>query len=377
MEAQQVIPLEASTADGRRQTEASMRPVPVVLVDPWSEVLSAFGQVLISAGVGPFAQGGLDEALGLAVGAWRVRPCAAVLQAKRAATAGEGVRPVARAVVGQHGAEVDAEPRIVGECGIEEVQHRSPGFIRVHGREGDPRVVVDGDMDIPPARSVDGVAAVAGDPVRRPGDAAQLLDIQVQQVARGLVLVAPHHRGRLQAAHPVELEPAQDAAHRGLAQACLPRDPMPGPALPPQRLDPRHNLRRGRLAKPPRPRTAVRKPRCTLFTEPPHPLARRLRAHVEAGRGKNGRTIQPECQEVGQKRESCCPEGSMRVSILTQLRTIRLQIGRFLGTVSGTICLLDGLQKLRTISASAFSSVGRSWLRGLDLNQRPLGYERK
>src|SRR5579875_259203 len=28
-----------------------------------------------------------------------------------------------------------------------------------------------------------------------------------------------------------------------------------------------------------------------------------------------------------------------------------------------------------TIRARAFSSAGRSWLRGLDLNQRPLGYE--
>jgi hypothetical protein len=82
VEAQEVVLIEASAADGRRQTEASMRSVPVVLVDPGSEVLFSFGGVLEGAGVGPFAQGGLDEAFGLTVGAWCVGPGAAVLESK-------------------------------------------------------------------------------------------------------------------------------------------------------------------------------------------------------------------------------------------------------------------------------------------------------
>jgi hypothetical protein len=43
VEAQQVVLIEASAADRRRQTEASMGAMPVVLVDPWSKVLLAFG----------------------------------------------------------------------------------------------------------------------------------------------------------------------------------------------------------------------------------------------------------------------------------------------------------------------------------------------
>ena len=52
------------------------------MVDPGSEVLFSFGGVLEGAGVGPFAQGGLDEAFGLTVGAWCVGPGAAVLESK-------------------------------------------------------------------------------------------------------------------------------------------------------------------------------------------------------------------------------------------------------------------------------------------------------
>ena len=106
-----------------------MRSVPVVLVDPGSEVLFSFGGVLVGAGVGPFAQGGLDEAFGLTVGAWCVGPGAAVLEPKFAAAVNEGIGAITDAVVGEYGLEVDAEPGIVGQRGIEEVQHRSLGFI--------------------------------------------------------------------------------------------------------------------------------------------------------------------------------------------------------------------------------------------------------
>ncbi len=49
-----------------------MWSVPVVLVYPRLEVAVSFRRVLVDAGVGPFAGGGLDEAFGLAVGAWGV-----------------------------------------------------------------------------------------------------------------------------------------------------------------------------------------------------------------------------------------------------------------------------------------------------------------
>ncbi len=54
-----------------------MRPLVVVVVGPWLEA----GIALVGVGpvfcIGPLAQGGLDEALGLAVGSGRVGPGAA------------------------------------------------------------------------------------------------------------------------------------------------------------------------------------------------------------------------------------------------------------------------------------------------------------
>jgi hypothetical protein len=66
-----------------------MRAMPVVLVEPRSKLLTAFVGVLIGAGLGPLAQGGLDEPLCLAVGMWSIGLREAVLQAKRAAGLGE------------------------------------------------------------------------------------------------------------------------------------------------------------------------------------------------------------------------------------------------------------------------------------------------
>lgn len=49
-----------------------MRSMPVVLVDPGREMTESMGGVLIAPGVGPLTNGGLDEALGFAVGLWGI-----------------------------------------------------------------------------------------------------------------------------------------------------------------------------------------------------------------------------------------------------------------------------------------------------------------
>ena len=70
------------------------------------------------------------------------------------------------------------------------------------------------------------------------------------KVARSGMLAALDDRQRLQIAHPIQLQPAQDAANGGPAQPGLASDAEARPALPPQRLDPCDQLIRGRLAKP-------------------------------------------------------------------------------------------------------------------------------
>ena len=91
----------------------------------------------------------------------------------------EGERAVGCAVVCEQGLDVDAEPGVVGQSRMEEVQHRGACFIGIDGRKGDAAMVVDGDMDILGADALDGVAAVAGDAVAGPCDLDQALDVEM------------------------------------------------------------------------------------------------------------------------------------------------------------------------------------------------------
>ena len=97
-----------------------MRTVPVVLVSPEVEFGGAFGRVVIEASVSPLAQGSLDETLGLAVGAGRVRSSSEMTDAELATGAGEEARVVTRGIVGEQAADSDAEAAIVGDGGVEE-----------------------------------------------------------------------------------------------------------------------------------------------------------------------------------------------------------------------------------------------------------------
>ena len=70
--------------------EGGMRSVPVVVVEEGWEVSGADGGVLVSSGVSPFAQAGLDEAFGLPIGLGRIGLGADVLEAKALASVAEG-----------------------------------------------------------------------------------------------------------------------------------------------------------------------------------------------------------------------------------------------------------------------------------------------
>lgn len=78
--------LEAT--DRRLAVQTGMGPVPVVVVQPSRQVV----RTLLGAAVGPLAQGGLDEALGLAVGTRAVGTGTAVLQGEPSAQTPEAAR---------------------------------------------------------------------------------------------------------------------------------------------------------------------------------------------------------------------------------------------------------------------------------------------
>ncbi len=100
--------------------------------------------------------------------------------------------------------------------------------------EGDTGVVVDANVQILPAdaSSVALAGAVAGDAVARSVEAAELLDVDVDELAGVLAFVAPYRLGRFERLEAVEAEPPQDTADGGGRDAELGGDLCAAPTLP-------------------------------------------------------------------------------------------------------------------------------------------------
>src|SRR3954462_10454235 len=94
--------------------------MPVVSGQPDRQRSGAVVRGWVGLSVGPFAQGGLDKALGLAVCLGRIRLGPDMLEAELAAGRAEGLRAKAGAIVGHHTGTRDAEARVVGDRRLEE-----------------------------------------------------------------------------------------------------------------------------------------------------------------------------------------------------------------------------------------------------------------
>src|SRR4051812_43340772 len=85
-----------------------MRSAGVVIAQPCRHSFGSLGRALEGSGVEPFAQGCLDEAFGLAVGAWRVWPGSLVADAAICECLSKEPAFVGRAVVGHDALDLDA-----------------------------------------------------------------------------------------------------------------------------------------------------------------------------------------------------------------------------------------------------------------------------
>ena len=77
--------------------------------------------------------------------------------------------------------------------------------------------------ELPAGAARASLSAIAGDAVANGLETAELLDVDVDQLARPLALVAAHRLGRLEVAEPVEAPALQDAADGGWREAELRR----------------------------------------------------------------------------------------------------------------------------------------------------------
>jgi hypothetical protein len=190
-------------------------------------------------GVGPLADAGLDKPLGLAVGLRGVGPGALVGHGMAGECFGKALAAVGGAVVGHDALGDDAMRLEPGQCSIEEGHGTLLPLIGQHGGEGQARGVVDGDVQVLPAGAalIALAGAVAGDAVADAVDPAELLDVNVDQLARMLALVADDGRLGLEGGEAVEADAAQRQPDRRAGQAKLAGDGRTGPALAAQRLD--------------------------------------------------------------------------------------------------------------------------------------------
>jgi hypothetical protein len=120
-----------------------MLAVEIVVVEPWVELLFSFERVLVGAGVGPFAERCLDEAFGFSIGAGRIGPGEAMLDALLEEERSEAVVAVTGTVVCQNALDPEAEAGVEGSCHVEEEHRGLVGLVGQDGGEADAAVVVD------------------------------------------------------------------------------------------------------------------------------------------------------------------------------------------------------------------------------------------
>ena len=124
----------------------------------------------------------LDKAFRLAIGAGRVGPGAHVLQPAGRAVAAPRVRGIGRRVIRHHrphGDPLGAEP---GQRPLEEGEGGAAPVRGPHLGVGQPGVIVDGDMDMLPARAGTAPDAVLPNALADVPEAGQLLGVEVEQL---------------------------------------------------------------------------------------------------------------------------------------------------------------------------------------------------
>jgi hypothetical protein len=196
-------------------------------------MLKALLRALVRAGVSPFAESGLDETFGFAISARSVRTGEVMAQAQLDDNGAESAGTIAVTIIGEQATNGDTQGLVVSNGGVQEGDGGSGGKGGEDLGEGDAGVVIDGDVKVLPA-AVKLAAAASIGTNHNAGEASQLLNIEVEQIARGSVLITDQRRSRLQIAHAVQTQAAKNATDGSAAQASSLGNVEAGEALAPQ-----------------------------------------------------------------------------------------------------------------------------------------------
>jgi hypothetical protein len=229
-------------------------------------------------GIRPLAQAGLDEALSLAVGARGVGARSLVLDAVFRQQIAESEAFVGRAVIAHDAFGCDAlccEPR---DRAGSEGDGTFLAFISQQLGVAQAGGIIDGHMqELPPqtppaAASIALSGAIAGDTMADAVDAAELLDVDVDQFARFVALVTDNRRPGIKSRKTPQAAAAQGHPDSGDRPAQTPRNGGAGETLAAEALD----LVFGRAGQPGgtvvRPARPIRQTRSAFGRVPVAPL---------------------------------------------------------------------------------------------------------
>src|SRR5215218_2431779 len=188
----------------------------VVVVDPGTQCECAVVARLVADGVSPVAQQGLDESFGLAVGARPIGAGADLPDVKAGTGRGEGLGEIAGAVVGHDAFDAHAALGEPSHGALEEACAGVAAFVVEDLDVRDAAVVVDGDVHTVPAVAPVSVSTGLGsarDAVSGPAKPAQLLDVEMHELARTTPLIAIGRLRRLESAETVQPQTRQHRTH--------------------------------------------------------------------------------------------------------------------------------------------------------------------
>ena len=193
---------------------------------------------VIGTGIGPLAGDGLDEAFGFAICLRSVGLGEEMLEAELAAGSSEGFGAIGGTAIGEDLLDDDAMSGVKGEGLVEGVENALSLFVGEQTSEGEAGVIINGDVQAFDAGAGVALSAVAGGADSGTEEAAELLDIEMEELAGVVAFVTPGGRfGRFQGREAVEVMAAQDAREGGLGDRQNHQDLGIGTALATQSED--------------------------------------------------------------------------------------------------------------------------------------------
>src|SRR6516165_9676675 len=105
-------------------------PLGIVMIEPQRQGGATLLRGRVGPGIGPLAQAGLDKPLGLAVGAWRVRPGALVLEPGGRQRRPESPAQIGRTVVGHNPFDGHAPSRKPAQRALEKADRAVLALVR-------------------------------------------------------------------------------------------------------------------------------------------------------------------------------------------------------------------------------------------------------